>query len=293
MIPEARLSPLGQEKIEVLIDEYLAISASRDRRLFADFLHPGLRLLTLSSVEDRWRDDVLLAKMTLATLIVLYDDLADNPTYRDSELLSRLYRINVTSPPEESSGDDLRGDYRAFSGLLLRRLQEFAVSFPNGRKLLPVLAFDIEQFYLATRYAELVSDFPEVASLGETRALSPHNMGFIAFGTIDLMATCDLRFEELGRCREVFHLGQRVGRISNTLATYDRELREGDRTNEIMVAAKTIPVEHYRHVLLVEIEQLLAEIETNARGVTAFDVKEYGSRLRRIHELHLEAQSFI
>lgn len=176
MTTEHRLSPLGRAKVGQLIDEYYAVSAVRDRRLFEDFLCNGFEMISLSSVESRFYDVGISAKMYMGMLIVLCDDLADNPRYRDPELLRSLYHLNVDcglSAVPEAIGGDERSKILSLAHTMFGRLRNLVGELPNGESLLPVLAFDIEQFYQANRYAELISGFPEVANLDEARVLGP------------------------------------------------------------------------------------------------------------------------
>lgn len=130
---------------------------------------------------------------------------------------------------------------------------------PRGLELRSALAFDIHQFYQSNRYAALISSEPRLASLNEFRILGPHNMGLVAAWTIDLMASGRVDRLQYGRCREVFLLGQRAGRILNVLVTYERELAEGDQTNDPIVGAARLTLEEHRGILMAEFEQLVAE----------------------------------
>lgn len=292
-----RLKPSAFTRAEVtrLIEPYLAVSGGRDRRLFEIFIFEGFQFVTLDIVEPEFYDDALLAKLCLATFIVLCDDLADNPKCRDTKLLAALYELNVDKPkvaPPMFTDEGQHERYRLGSQLV-QKLLASTRRLPRGELLLPVLAFDVQQFYQANRYAELLSSVPGMASLDEVRSLGPHNMGMVAAGTIDLMAARWPDLSQLGPCREVFLLGQRAGRICNVLATYEREIAEGDVTNEIVIGARGVSASEYRRRLMDEFERLLQEIVTNERKVTAFDVQEYARGLHRLYELHISMRGII
>jgi len=288
------LSEHTRREAERLVDLYFAVSPIRDRRLFTEFLLEGNAHATLSSVEPRHFDPALLAKLRLHMTIVLYDDLADHPRHADPELLTALYLLNIdVEPPRVVFADDHRRRTYDLAISLLHGIRSLVRAFPLGQELAPLLAFDIHQFYQANRYAALISRTRHFASLEELRALGVHNMGLIASWTIDLMASRSLDRSQIGRCREIFALGQRVCRISNTLATYERELAEGDWTNELIVGSPYIALDDHRRLLSEEAERLLAEIATNERGVTAFDVVSYVDSLRRVQALHRHMHGII
>lgn len=288
------ISEHSRRAVDRLVDDYFAVSRLRDRRLFTEFLLEGNAHATLSSVEPRHFESALLAKLQLHMTIVLYDDLADHPRHADPELLAALYLLNIdVEPPRVYFADDNRRRTYDLAISLLQGIISLLRSFPLGQELAPMLAFDIHQFYQANRYAALISRAPHLASMEELRALGAHNMGLIASWTIDLMASPGIDRSQVGRCREIFALGQRVGRISNTLATHERELAEGDWTNELIVGSKNIALDDHRRLLSEEAERLLSEIAANERGVTAFDVGSYVDSLRRVQALHRDMQDII
>jgi len=288
------LSTSARREIGRLVDRYLATSSLRDRRLFEVLMLDGYYHTTLDSVDPQHFESALLAKLQLGMIITLCDDLADHPRHRDPQLLAALYRLNInsTAPHPDLANERQRRTYELACSLM-HELTLLVRDFPHGNELASLLAFDIHQFYQANRYAEIISDSPHLASLDELRVLGPHNMGMVPAYTIDLMASRGVDMSQLGRCREVFLLGQRVGRISNVLATYERELAEGDRTNELIVGATQRTLDEHRRGLFDEAERLIAEIEANKRAVTAFRVTSYVQSLRRLHTLYFAMRGIV
>lgn len=283
----------ARQHVASLADEYLAVSTSRDRRLFEVFLLDGYVTTTLSSVDPEHFEAALLAKIRLGMLITLCDDLADHPRYRNPELLNRIYEMRMTGPTASMLVRPVdRGAYE-FASRLFRGIGALVGGLPHGVELERFLDYDICYFYQANRFSELLSTQAAFVSLDEAREVQHHNMGMIAAGTIDLMASSPFSFVDLGRCREVFRLGQRVARIANVLATYEREMAEGDRTNELTIAAARGAVDDYGCSLVREQEQKLADIAANERGVTTFDVHIYAQALRRLHEMHMSMKGII
>lgn len=164
---------------------------------------------------------------------------------------------------------------------------------PEFQIFKPVLQFDMEQFYTCNRHSELMTRIPQVRNLRESKALGPFNMGIVAAGTIDLMALSGLNLQELGRLREIFHLGQRLGRISNLLVTFDREFQEGDITNEILIAAETqgVEVKSYQDQLCDEFSRTREVICSS--NVESFSSMEYAKGFNHLNDLHLSLRGQI
>ncbi len=290
-ISKSTLIMTRNEPLEGLINRYLSISKLRPEVLFQNFLPTGYRYTTISSVAPEILDFVLYAKVHLGMIITLYDDLADHPTYRNPKLLKELYRLNIAQDctahenlnPDETKTFEL-------ARFLFSNLTSQIETFEHVSTLRPVLQFDIEQFYTCNRHSELMSALPDIRNIIESKNLGPYNMGMVAAGTIDLMASPCLNLMELGRSRELFILGQRMGRISNLIFTYKREQREGDQTNEILISNIEKKNEKYRQHLLAEFSDLLATIRSN--NLFSFSTGLYADGLIGLHQLHasLEGQ---
>jgi hypothetical protein len=275
------------QQIESLVKTYRKINALRPEVLFSHFLPTGYKQTTLDSVSFDLVPAVIYAKVHLGMIITLYDDLADHPQYRDSQTLAQLYHLNVdndkVTPKMMAGGSRKNFELARF---LFSSLTKVLASFPNFKTLLPVLQFDIEQFYACNRHSELMTQMPAVRNLTESRMLGSHNMGIVAAGTIDLMASADFNLEELSVCREVFLLGQRLGRISNIIYTLDREIAEGDTTNEILISeyTKKIDSNAYQVELMREFNSKLEDIR--GRNVTSFNLGTYADGFLGLHNLY-------
>lgn len=260
-------------QIDSLIATYLKTNTLRPEVLFRQFLPKGYRQTTLDSVSSELFSAVIYAKVHLGMIITLYDDFADHPKYRNSQLLSHLYQLNVgvdKQAPGSLTGSDLE-NYELARFLFLS-LAKVLKSFPHAEVLMPVLRFDIEQFYACNRHSELMTSLPSIRNLTESRILGPHNMGIMAAGTIDLMASPAMDLAELGTCREIFHLGQRMGRTSNIIFTLQREVAEGDATNEILISAQTRKSDETNYQL-----QLLREFSVHVEEISRQQVRSFNS----------------
>lgn len=268
-----------------LIKTYLATSSIRSESLFRHFLPVGYHCTTLNSVGDGLIDSVVFVKIHLGMIVTLYDDLADHPKYQNPELLSELYGLNVGR--DRATPIHLDAEERQIfelARLLFFQLTEILKTFVHYDLLAPVLHFDIEQFYACNKHSELMSLLPTVRNLTESRTLGPHNMGIVAAGTLDLMASPGFIVEELGQCREIFLLGQRLGRISNLIFTLKREAAEGDLTNEILISQITARDDLYSSTLLREFDEKINEIRSCP--LKTFSTSKYAAGLLALHQLH-------
>lgn len=269
-------------------DAMRILAPGRNAELFVEFLPRGYEMTRLSSVDSRFRGMVQIAKLKIGTLITLYDDLADQPRFRNPELLGRLYRL-----PFESIA--ACAPVEAFAQALWREVMSAVAVLPWHRKLRPALEFDIRQFYSANRYSEMITDEPRLASVLENQAYLSHNMGMVLTGTIDLMASPGIRLEELGPIRSFLLRSQRAARLMNVVTTFERELRERDVTNEVLIEARAAS-EAPQIVLDArrsELERLLDELEAEGKLIRSFDAGAYVDALRSLYALHLELEAVI
>ncbi|MNL40972.1 hypothetical protein D3C87_1633570 [compost metagenome] len=130
-----------------------------------------------------------------------------------------------------------------------------------------------------------MTKLPSIRNLTESRILGPHNMGIIAAGTIDLMASPNMDLSELGICREIFYLGQRIGRTSNIIFTLQREIIEGDTTNEILISAQTKKADENNYQLRLLREFSLHVEEISQQQVNSFNSVRYAKGFESLHSL--------
>lgn len=273
-------------RVDSLIATYLGSNTLRPEILFRHFLPTGYQQTTLDSVPPGLFHAVIYAKLHLGMIITLYDDFADHPKYRNPVLLQYMYQLNVgvdRPAPGSLSEFDLK-NYELARFLFLS-LTQVLKTFPHAEILMPVLRFDIEQFYSSNRHSELMTSLPSIRNLTESLIMGPHNMGIMAAGTIDLMASPEMDLMELGACREIFHLGQRMGRTSNIIFTLLRETAEGDGTNEILISAQTKNTDEatYKLQLLREFSSHVEEI--SSRYVQSFNSVRYAQGFENLHRL--------
>lgn len=273
------------ERVEVLASQYERVSRLRDRRLFTVFLVDGYKMTTLASVPSANQDEVVYAKVCLGMLITLYDDFADNPAHMNPKLLKQLYLLNVGEYPRTVM--NLSAEEERIYQLAIFLFSELEKSIRCLTYYLPIidiLIFDIKQIFLANQYAELMTARPEIRNLRECEIHGPYNMGMVAAGMIDLMASPGFQMFELGKLRELLIQGQRLGRIGNVINTYEREQGEGDLTNEMMLHPAGFEVSQKE--LLQELSLGLLKMSALQSEVTSISMKKYAQSLSDLFQLH-------
>lgn len=288
-LPQKSSSLLFEQRINGLISHYMSISQRRSESLFRHFLITGYKQTTLNSVSHFYFESIIYAKLILGMIITLYDDLADHPQHRNSLLLSFLYQLNIEKDPLLQIPLDTMGqDIYELACFLFSNLTMELKKYPHYELLKPVLQFDMEQFYLCNRHSELISSIPSCQNLHESSALGSYNMGIVAAGTIDLMASPSFHLDELGTCRTIFHIGQRLGRISNVISTLKREIDENDVTNEILIGSieENVSQEKYQEKLKDEFSK--KEKQLCSQNAKLFCTKKYADGFLKLHELHMD-----
>jgi hypothetical protein len=216
--------------------------------------------ITLNTVPCSRFSELLRAKVCLGTLITLYDDFADRPSQSNPQLLEILYQLSFSNQSTVRSLLAHHDRVVEFAKSLFKEIRLILTRQPNYQMLCDVLEFDLRQFYSANQFSSLMMKHHNLNNLTENRLYSHHNMGMVIVGMFDLMAIDRLDLSELGVIREVFVLGQRLGRILNVLTTYEREVSDGDRTGELSCDQKRLDVEAAKHALTQEIDCLYNQI---------------------------------
>jgi hypothetical protein len=125
----------------------------------------------------------------------------------------------------------------AFAKKVWTTLVERLADAPQYDRYAPLFRFDVRQVCTAIEYSTLVIDSPELATMADLERYETHNMGMHSYLDIDLMHASADHTGSLSLLREAVDAGQRMARIGNWLSTWERELREGDVSSGVVVAA--------------------------------------------------------
>lgn len=276
------------------IERHMGVLAPYRRpALFNEFLVRGYTAVTLSSVPKEKFHEMLQAKLCLGTLITLYDDFADRPSQNHPQLLEVLYRLNfgkrdpvrILEPKDRHVVD--------FAVSLFNQMESVLSRQPHYNEYREILNFDLAQFYSANRFSSLVTAKPHFNNRSENRMYAHHNMGMIMAAMMDLMAVEKVVPSELGAMREVFLMGQRMGRIFNVLATRQREIKDGDVTGELAVYKSEYETKNAERKLRQELRVLRESILDLEFQIKTFSVGAYVDGLVKVQRLHEKMEGVI
>jgi hypothetical protein len=277
------------------VERMREIAPHRDVSLFDEFLPRGYSMTTLDAVPESMRRHVLETKMCLGTLITLVDDLADHPKHANAPVLRILSQLHRTEKLRVRDRSLSLRDIEILE-LALDLVEKFYLgvgALPHGEHLKPIMEFDFEQILLANRFAGLMGKIEGLPNAMENILYFHHNMGMVLAGMIDYAALPGVIPRELGSARTVFVLGQRFGRLCNVLTTLDREIREGDRTNEVCLRLRGRTRSEVESRLRAEMQMLLMKIKEISPQITSFSVPAFIDGLKGLYVLHQELKGRI
>ncbi len=190
--------------------------------------------LTLTSVPENRRKEILVPKVLTIIINALIDDIADEK--KDRGLLLDSMKIFFFSFSDEF----LERTYAPEDKDYLHLIEEIKNAFfdkikryPGYRDFEELLFYDYRQFYNAALYGHLINEKKDVINLPEYKIYLSNNMQMMVLSTIDLMASSEIKREEIHKIREIFWKAQRMGRIGNSITTFKREIEEDDFTSEV------------------------------------------------------------
>jgi hypothetical protein len=227
-------------EIRELIEAYESVSGARSRFMWK-WIHRLAPRNTMPFVDDDHAAAVATDKTMLVLFITLLDDLVekrgDYETFDAITGLVRLGGIDAGAPVPSAADAEIDEGYATFAARVWNRLEERIRRGARYDRYASLYRFDVGQVLAAIEYSTLAIERPELATPSDLRRYEAHNMGVCAFADIDLMhATVDLD-GELSTFRDAVHTAQRMARIGNWLSTWERELREGDCSSGVVVAA--------------------------------------------------------
>lgn len=282
-----------QETLTEIERNMTELAPYRKPALFNEFLVKGYTAITLSSVSALAFSDLLRAKLCLGTLITLYDDYADRPVQRNPQLLELLYQLGFERTALVRSLNPRDQHVLEFAQSLFVEMEAVLRRLPHYRQFSEILNFDLAQFYSANRFSSLLMDHPYINNSAENRLYAHHNMGMVMVAMMDLMATDKIAISEVGSIREVFLMGQRMGRIFNVLSTRKREALDGDITGELATFKNEYELEAAVQALRQEIRELSDKIRNFDARITTFSVRAYLEGLEKVQKLHEKMEGII
>lgn len=298
--------------LEEAIAAYSEIGMKHRRRFIWQFTRLGCAVETLPGVDPALFDLVNDIKTLGVMVDVLLDDLADEA--RDRHRLERLiglleYRTSTLGVRPPRTGDP----YDDFGVEVWDRMWSLAEQLPRYAEFAPLLRFDWQQLFLSMRYAQLLSDLPQVQNLPEQDTYIPHSMHMLCNATLDLMCSPRFDLDELPVTRRATRVAQRMGCIANTLTTWERELDSSDLSSGVFgyafhrrilsheearalpkaeVAAR-IRAAHLERYFLLDFENLRAYLSSLRDECKSVDLGRFAASLDELLMMHLSGKGLM
>ncbi|WP_336021767.1 hypothetical protein [Halobellus salinisoli] len=230
-----------------LVAEYQSLDGARPWFMWR-WVHRLAPKNTVPVVDNDRRETVATDKTILVLFITVLDDLLESQSdYETFEVVCELVRSGIgggpvgTPRPDSSVNESVDGAineaYVAFARSVWETLLDRLERSPSFDRYAPLFRFDVRQITTAIEYSALVIDRPDLATATDLRHYEVHNMGMNSYLDIDLMHASVDYTGELDALRAVVDPAQRMARIGNWLSTWERELREGDVSSGVVVAA--------------------------------------------------------
>lgn len=189
----------------------------------------------LSSVPARFHGEVREAKLVLTVYYTLLDDLADY--YGDRETFEEARKLPLAGVEPDPDRAGVNADYLAVTESAWAVVEETLEAAPRVGEFRDPFAFDVQQTVTAMHYGLLANERPELVTVRGTDAYGEHNMAQFSYADVDLMYSPAFDTDDLRPLREVVWRAQRLARIANWVATWERELEVGDPTSGVVVGA--------------------------------------------------------
>ncbi|WP_049928498.1 hypothetical protein [Halopiger goleimassiliensis] len=231
--PIDRSQPLPDDLLPIA-DEYDAVVGIRDRSLWQWLYHvfPAFRL---SCVDEDRRRTTREMKLLLSVYVTLTDDVAER--HGDRATFDEL----ATIPFERSRVDPERpavdGDVIRFARRLWNRFRTLYDRCPRSDELDRLLRFDLRQVLRAIEYSSLLERQPALLSTRELWEHDVHNMVVFCYADVDLAAGRPFETSDLATLRDLCAHTQRMARIGNWIASWERELHDGDCSSGVVARA--------------------------------------------------------
>ncbi|ELZ02412.1 terpene synthase family protein [Natrialba asiatica] len=231
-IDVARQSP--PDSLSELLERYDDVVADRDRTQW-DWLYNAFPAFRLSCVDTERARQVRVAKLLSTLFITVADDVAER--HGDRETFAELANVPFDHQHADPSHPDVDGEIVRFGIDVWSCFRGLYDDSPRAHEFSEQLRFDVRQVLAAIEYSALANHSPELVSEHELWRYDAYNMMVFVHADTDLANAPAFDVQELSALRQALDRTQRMARIGNWLATWKRELGEGDYSSGVVVRA--------------------------------------------------------
>jgi len=230
---------------------------------------------------------------TVIFLIHMFTNLVDDVSERqegENNLLKELLKIplishdaNITVDTDQLCKKDQ--EYWKFTEKVWRGVNRNMKNLSYYKKVRSIFEYDIDQLLNTVKYSSLIYNHPYLVNKTEHSLYLSHSMQLIF--VFDLYLMC-FRFnsQRVAKSREVILCLQKMLRIGNDLATWEREVKKKDFANGI--SAYIVDSHHGMNVEVFKLGK--GEIAQIARelGIERVLLREWEGNYQKVKEFGIE-----
>jgi len=276
------------------------------------WLHYGTKLTLMTTVDQELQNNVILSKSLLNMINVILDDVADED--KNGKLI-RLIQMNMLEeiPINWETILPAEAQIIRFCQKLWKEFEKLVIVFPKYSEFRQLLHFDIFQMINGKYYNYLSLQQTNIINLEEAFNYGPHSMHGMIFFTVDWMASSQVETKEIGLLRSVYWISSVMAHLSNSLATWRREVKSRDFSSILFPVAlqnKTLEIQDLNEL---SIEDLIRKMENSkiedivlyhwimkrdqalqiGKSIISIDVEEFMKRNEHFLEIHLACSTVI
>lgn len=237
---------------------------------------------------------------------VLVDDIADDMEIKQAK---SLLPLAMSTRKDYSKLSQPEREYLEFSDYIIETVYSLSRQLPGFERHCQSLNNQYEKLKENFLYSLTLRNDYHTISLKQFVNILSNNMHMVINGIIDLMgADYPTTLEDSPSVHATFWCGQRMGRIGNSVTTYEYEIPRGDYSSEVVAFALNygfINMENINNrewvletIKACEIEALLWHLWNNYRSkltllteeTTNLNVPDYIAGLTQLRKLHQESR---
>lgn len=221
------------KNIEKWVREYEKVG---EREYFIwQWLYKMFPIIQIPVAQERHKESLLEMKILITMFVIQLDDAADKE--QKWKLLQELLKI-IRGDEIEIKKLSLKDQkYLLFTKKLWSYIDKEVRKYPYYKELKKILYYDLNQVINGMEYACLVNKNFYLINKTEYWLYLPHNMTFMVYLTVDLMCSNEKIIKKIGLIREIMWESQKIGRISNWVTTWQREIEDRDFTSGVFAYA--------------------------------------------------------
>jgi hypothetical protein len=240
------------------------------------------KLVTLPCVDRVYRDHLADTKLVHLVFLCLVDDIVDE--LRDHQMFTAVRALTQGQGRHVLIGFDReRRRYLELVHASWLELWSRMEQYPRWGEFCDDIRFDYDGVIRCLWHSLRVNLSPARINVAEHDIHQPANMAMVYMAMLDLTCSPEFDVAELGIAREIFLHGQMMGRVGNTIATWERELRVRDFSSGMFAYAVDAGVLNASELVTLPTEELAERIQESAVG-------EQVLRVWRVHHEKMAAK---